>query len=173
MKKNLILTVLFMAFAGIVYAEDAVYKPTYVEDWAKQGNVVELFFMYHGYSSGIRYERKIDDVISAGVSLNYNFAGDAPSYGARLECFFYPQAHTLSAWFVGPFAGAYNSNAEESGPVFFSLGAQGGYRWIFDYITVTPRAMVQYGLGGGAARKIWNGAAGFIYGAGLSAGVAF
>jgi hypothetical protein len=173
MYKNILTFLLLTFFAGVVCAEETSYNPTYLEDWAKQERVVEVFFMYPGSSAGIRYEMKIDDTLSAGASINYNFAGNAQSYGARVECNFYPQAHALNAWFAGPFAGVYNLNTEFSGPVFFSLGAQAGYRWIFDFITVTPRVMIQYGLGYEAEKKIWAGAGGFIYAAGLSAGYAF
>lgn len=173
MKKAIIAAFLMSVFAGIISADEAEYKATIFEEWSKQANVVEAFFLYPGASTGVRYEMKIDDTTSAGAALNYNFAGLAQSYGLRLEWFFYPQAHALNAWFTGPFAGVYNLNTEHSGAVIFSIGVQGGYRWIFDNITLAPNVMLQYGLGYEAEKKIWTGAAGFIYAAGLSAGYAF
>jgi hypothetical protein len=173
MKKAVFILCFILLAAFAISAEEATYKPTVLEDWAKQASVIEVFFLYPGASSGLRYEMKIDDTISAGGSINYNFAGDAQSYGIRLECNFYPQSHGLNAWFVGPFAGSYNLNSAVPGAVFFSLGAQGGYRWIFDYITLAPRVMIQYGIGYEGERKIVTGSGGFIYALGLSAGYAF
>ena len=172
MNRILIVTAFILIATGIVFADDAVYKPTILEDWAKQASVIEAFFLYPGASLGVRYETKIDDTISAGGSVSYNFVDDLPSYGIRLECSFYPQVHGLNAWFVGPFAGVYNLNTAAPGHFFFSLGAQGGYRWIFDRITLAPRAMIQYGIGYEGETKISKGAGGFIYGIGLSAGYA-
>jgi len=173
MRKIMIITVFVLVVAGIISAEEATYKPTVLEDWAKQASVIEVFFLYPGVSSGLRYETKIDDTISAGGSVIYGFVDDAQSYGIRLECYFYPQSHGLNAWFVGPFAGSYNLNSATPGAVFFSLGAQGGYRWIFDCITLAPRAMIQYGLDYEGEKKIIKGAGGFIYAVGVSAGYAF
>jgi len=163
----------FILLAAAAFADDAVYKPTIFEDWAKQTSVIEVFFLYPGASLGARYETKLDDTISVGGSVDYNFVDDMPSCGIRLECSFYPQSHGLNAWFVGPFAGIYSLNTASPGPVLFSLGAQGGYRWIFDHISLAPRAMIQYGIGYAGETKISKGAGGFIYGLGLSAGYAY
>lgn len=173
MKKLAVLTLLMLFFTAVLYAEEAGYKPTLEEKWGEQAYVSEAFFMYPGASAGLRFEMKLDDSLSAGGSIVYGFQGIAQSFGLRVEGFFYPQGHALNAWFVGPLAGVYNLNTQFSGPVFFSLGAQGGYRWIFDNITVAPRVLVQYGLGYDAMMKIRGGAAGFEYSAGVSAGWAF
>ncbi len=153
-------------------AED-LYAPVYYEEWSEKASLAEAYLLFPGFSAGARYEMKIDDSMSAAVSVNMGFSGAEPSAGARLELLFYPQSHSLNAWFLGPFAGVYNSLSGPAGPVFFSLGSQAGYRWVFDSWSFSPRALIQYGLGPEAEKKISGGAGGFIYGLALCGGMMF
>jgi hypothetical protein len=168
-----VLTIFFLIiFATISFCQEASYKPTYYDEWAKQGNVLEIFGFLPGFSAGLRYETRIDDGLSAAADAYYNVAGGPQSYGGRLECNFYPQSHSPNAWFAGPFAGGFNMSGADSNGFFLSLGAQAGYRWIFDSWTLAPRVLIQYGMGLGG-NKGASGAGGLACGAGAGAGKAF
>lgn len=175
MKKLLFFTLfIFFIILNIFSDGKVIYKNTYIDEWGKGENAVELVALYGGMLLGIRYERKFDDNLSFTTLFFYNITGNLKSIGSRLECNFYFHDHALNALFAGPFISAYYLDANDMGGLFFGSGINLGYRWIFhDFYSLSPRVTIQYGIGPESDENIRAGAGGCNYGVGFSGGVVF
>ncbi|HDQ25863.1 MAG TPA: hypothetical protein ENN43_03850 [bacterium] len=164
---------LFVAvFAGACVSGEFRYKKVYVEDWAKAPNTAELYIFAPLLSAELRYEFVLDDSLSLAAGITGSLAESGFGYGARFEANFYPQEHSLNAWFIGPGAALFSDAS--GGSIYFAGGVQGGYRWIINNsIPVTAKVIVQYGIGPEAEKKIAKGIGGSVLSGGIGSGMAF
>lgn len=174
--KKFLFFILFIYFviAKIFPDNSVIYKDTYIDEWGKGDNTLELISFYPGVLFGFRYERKFEENLSFSTVAFYNIAGNIKSIGVRIEGNFYFHNHALNALFAGPFISIYYLDGSDKSGLFFGSGINLGYRWIFENLySLTPRITVQYGIGPESEENIRAGASGFSYGAGVSGGIVF
>lgn len=173
-KLYLLIFLTFFIILNIFSDEKVIYKSIYIDEWGKAENAVELITLYPGMLLGIRFERKFEDNLSFSTLFFYNITDNLRSFGGRLEGNFYFHNHALNALFAGPFISLYYLDGNDKSGLFFGSGINLGYRWIFDdFYSLTPRAIIQYGIGAESDENIRSGASGFSYGVGLSGGMVF
>ena len=174
--KKFLFFILFIYFVILnIFSDNSViYKDTYIDEWGKGENTLEIVSFYPGLLLGLRYERKFEENLSFSTVVFYNIAGNIKSIGGRIEGNLYFQNHALNSLFAGPFISLYHLDGSDKSGLFFGSGINLGYRWIFENLySLTPRITVQYGIGPESEENIRAGASGFSYGAGVSGGIVF
>ena len=79
------------------------------------------------------YERKVNDRSTFGVSAS-GFSldgGDTDYVNGALFYRFYPQRAALSGFFIGGRGGVHRVSTNSDADVFFGLGFELGYAWLF------------------------------------------
>lgn len=122
--------------------------------WPTEGNIIAINPCYIAYGTiFLYYERKITNIISAGIGGGYSPTGgsfggsitNATGHVVGMLVNLFPEGKALNGWFVGPEFNYHDFKYDETDSYYYypstdistvhqyfvTYGMHGGYRWIF------------------------------------------